>query len=358
MSIKYPKGAAMRADFRAVHKLYHAWLTGLLLMVISRRGEAAAAELVFRIFRRQHLAAFLPGLKKLGLDTLPHAVAAAQYHYLSNHIGGVRVEYMYESDRKAWVRYPPPRWLWHGTAICAIPSAVSAAMLRGWHAHNGVSLGNPRLGFVCTKQTVDGQDGLEGYYLEHGRELAPDERLRFSRGEEAPLFDPGAAPRLPSASWPPERLEKAERNYAMDYIRTAIPELIDLRGPAEACHLAGEAARLIGMQFVDELKRDMAIETTGAMGFAEFFLRLAQAQGDEVTISESGREGLIVRQRGWQLMRGIAPLHPVAFEVWNTLWEGSLAAHDRRLAWTVLVQADRGADAFEWKLGPKRAPVG
>jgi hypothetical protein len=40
-------------------------------------------------------------------------------------------------------------------------------MLRGWHAHNGVALGCPRLGFVCTDQTADGQPGLEGYYLEH-----------------------------------------------------------------------------------------------------------------------------------------------------------------------------------------------
>src|SRR5687767_5547505 len=50
------------------------------------------------------------------LEEAPPAVAAAQYHYLSNWIGGVHVEYMYESDRKAWIRYPPPRWIWQGTA--------------------------------------------------------------------------------------------------------------------------------------------------------------------------------------------------------------------------------------------------
>ena len=79
---------------------------------MSRRGGGDAAELVFRTFRRQHLEKFLPGLVKLGLEPLPHAVACAQYHYLSNHLGGVRVEYMYESDRKAWVRYVPPRWIY------------------------------------------------------------------------------------------------------------------------------------------------------------------------------------------------------------------------------------------------------
>ncbi len=117
-------------------------------------------------------------------------MAAAQYHYLSNWIGGVHVEYMFETDRKAWIRYPPPRWIWKGTAICGVPGEVSRAMLRGWHANNGVALNNLRLGFVCTKQSVDGQDGLEGYYYEYDHALELDQRLIFARHLEAPDFDP------------------------------------------------------------------------------------------------------------------------------------------------------------------------
>jgi hypothetical protein len=138
--------------WRAVADLYHAYFTGLILTVVTRRGTADAAEFVFRVFRRQQQERFLPGLEKLGLSHLPPAVAAAQYHYLSNWIGGVHVEYMYENDTKAWIRYPPPRWIWKGTAICGVPGEVSRAMLRGWHANNGVALGDLRLGFVCTKQ--------------------------------------------------------------------------------------------------------------------------------------------------------------------------------------------------------------
>jgi hypothetical protein len=140
------------AKWRSVADLYHAFFTGLILTVVARRGTADAAEFVFRVFRRQQQERFLPGLEKLGLAHLPPAVAAAQYHYLSNWIGGVHVEYMYETDAKAWVRYPPPRWIWRGTAICGVPGEVSRAMLRGWHANNGVALGDLRLGFVCTKQ--------------------------------------------------------------------------------------------------------------------------------------------------------------------------------------------------------------
>src|SRR5581483_7405146 len=121
--------AALWTTWRSVAELYHAYFTGLTLTVVTRRGTHEAAEFMFRVFRRQQQERFLPGLKKLGLDHLPPAVAAAQYHYLSNWIGGVHVEYMYESDRKAWIRYPPPRWAWKGTAICGIPPEVSKAML-------------------------------------------------------------------------------------------------------------------------------------------------------------------------------------------------------------------------------------
>src|SRR5262249_48965941 len=150
-----------------------------VLSLVTRRGTDTAREFVFRHFRRQHLEKFLPGLAKLRLDGLPHAVACAQYHYLSNAVGGVKTEYVAEADRKAGVGYPPPRWIWRGTAACAVPHEVNAAMLHGWHGHNGVSLGNPRLGFVCTGMITSGAPGLEGYYYEYDRPLAPEERVRF-----------------------------------------------------------------------------------------------------------------------------------------------------------------------------------
>src|SRR5438105_15792010 len=65
------------AAYRAVEHIYHSYLTGLILMLASRAGTPRAAEVVFRTFRRQQLARFLPGLQKLGLDRLPHAVAFA-----------------------------------------------------------------------------------------------------------------------------------------------------------------------------------------------------------------------------------------------------------------------------------------
>ncbi len=338
------------AGYAAVETIYHAYLTGLILTLVTRSGTPQAAEVVFRTFRRQQLARFLPGLKKLGLDGLPHAVACAQYHYLSNQVGGVKVEYVYENDRKAWVRYPPPRWIWSGTAVCAIPSEVSRAMLRGWHANNGVVLGNPRLGFVCTGQTVDGQPGLEGYYKEWDHDLAPEERLQFSPGEVCPPFDPAEAPLLPEDNWPPARLQKVLRNYAMEYITSIVPETVAALGPAEGGYLAGAAARLVGMHSFDAMTALLGGVAPGARGFAEFLLRIARAQGDDAELSGDG-ETCFVRQSTWRLMRERENLPPAVFDAWSELWAGCALAHDRRLTLDITRRRDRGDAVWEWRIG-------
>ena len=310
------------ADYKAVARLYNALMTGLVLSLIGRKSADAARRFVFAHFRRQHLEKFLPGLKKLGLDALPDAVACAQYHYFSNALGGVKTEYVAESAHKAWVRYPPPRWIWQGTAACAVPRAVNEAMLHGWHGHNGVSLGNPRLGFVCTGQTVEGDAGLEGYYFEYDRDIAPEERVCFAPGERMPKFDSADAPKLDNANWPETRRRKVERSYAMEYVRSLLPTMQELFGPEEAAALVGRTARLIGLQFFEE-----TFAMIGASSFPRYLAAMQTAQGENVEL----RGDSVVQQR-WRLMDGvILPNSDSAFHAWNALWEGALAAHDRAL---------------------------
>jgi len=309
-----PRVTVDQPALRAVAELHHRYLTGTILALVHRQGTDRAAEVVRRTFRRQHLEKFLPGLEKLGLRGLPDAVACAQYHYLSNALGGVKVEWIAESDTKSWVRYLPPRWIWDGVAVCAVPTEVNRAMLWGWHAHNGVTLGNDRLGFVATSLTTDGGVGLVGYYVEEDRPLAPEERLRFAPGEQPP----GPAVELPTVSWDAERLAKVERNYAMDYVRSILPELCAVLGPADAAHVGHLAGRQIGMQYHDEV--------VGALGMADAPLvdvlaRLAAAMGEDVVV-----DGDIVRCAGWRL-RGEDPWPPAAFTAWQGLWEGFAALH-------------------------------
>ena len=194
----------------------------------------------------------------------------------------------------------PPRWIYPGASICGVPSEVSRAFLRAWYAQNGVSLENPRLGFVCTAQTTDGQHGLAGYFLEHDHDLAPEERLTFRPGELAPPFDPAAAPKLADADWPAERLAKAQRNYAMEYIRSGLPRLVELLGLAEGAHLGHVAGHLIGAQLYKETAALIDIEPGGAEAFGQFMVRLAAGEGDYAEMHQR-------RRRGHRAPAGLAP---------------------------------------------------
>src|SRR5712671_2092815 len=171
-------------------------------------------------------------------------------------------------------------------------------MLRGWHANNGVVLGNPILGFVCTKQSVDGQDGLEGYYCEYDHPLEPDARLVFARHLEAPKFDSATAPALPVESWPKPRLEKAYRNYAMEYVRTAAPVMVHLFGPEDAGYLLHLTGKLIGMQYFDEIARAFGIGRCGAEELSQFLRALFEEQDD---VSDNGEDDSVyeLRQQTW-----------------------------------------------------------
>jgi hypothetical protein len=345
--------ADMSAACRALATLYNALMTGMVLSLVTRRGEDAAREYVFRHFRRQHHEKFLSGLRKLGLADQPPAVACALYHYHSNALGGVKTEYWRENDRKAWVRYPPPRWIWRGTAACAVPHQVNAAMLHGWHGHNGVSLGNPRLGFVCTGMITTGVPGLEGYYREYDHDLAPGDRVRFVDDERMPQVSPGQQPRLDSQSWPEERLQRTYRSYAMEYVRTMLPTLIGLLGVRDAEMEIGRAARLIGMQFHEETAAALGQPpgTGGAPAFGRYLALLLAAQGEIIDSRADGRHA-VVRQRGWRLANGIvfADAHDLdpAFRAWNELWIGAALAHDRFMK--VAVDGSP-ADSITWTFG-------
>ncbi len=322
----------------ALAELYHRYLTGLLLGMVTRIGTAPAAEVVFRTFRNQHLEAFRPGLKKLALTDEPDAVACAKYHVLSNALGGVRVEWIPESDTKSWVRYLPPRWIFDGTAVCGIPTELSRAMLRGWHGHNGVSLGNDRLGFVATSQTTDGQAGLVGYYIEEDQPLAPEDRVRYRPGERPP----GPAQPLPIPSWDPVRLAKVERNYAMNYIHTILPAMASVLGPADTRSVATTVGHQIGMQFHQAI-----MSIIGDKGpFEERLARLLAGHGPGCEIDLSAPNPRL-RLNQWRLVDP-ADAHAVIFDGWNSLWEGLAAMEGRHLV--VLQRLDLGDASFEWEI--------
>ncbi|MEQ8859008.1 MAG: hypothetical protein RIC56_10190 [Pseudomonadales bacterium] len=313
-------------SIRAQAHLHHAYLLGLQLMVSTRKGPEVMGDWMFRLFRRQHLAKFLSSFAKLGLAGLPHAVACARYHVLSNNMGGVGVEYMAESDRKAWVRFRYPRWMYHGPTLCGIPVEVSRGFLRGWYAHNGVSLGNPRLGFVCVSEDMTGEFGLCGYFYEYDHDLEPHARLRFARGELPPPFDEAAQPRPPLDQWDALRLEKANRNYALEYIRNGLCELAGVVGEAEARELGGTAARLIGLQYFAETAAMIDAADGDLAEAADYLARMFDGMGDATVIEETAG-GLRLRHEGVRVVRGLeGSERALVLECWAELWRGAVAS--------------------------------
>ena len=98
---------------------------------------------------------------KLGLHGLPHAVACAKYHVLSNGVGGVAVE-VYAPSRipRLGCRFRYPRWMYAGlsmwmfaispparsylssfTKLGYMAWVASRGFLHGWYAQNGYSGG-------------------------------------------------------------------------------------------------------------------------------------------------------------------------------------------------------------------------
>ncbi len=311
---------------RAQAHIHHAYLLGLQLMISTNHDNEIVKAWMFKLFRRQHLDKFLSSFEKLGLSDLPHAVACAKYHVLSNNLGGVGVEYMYESDQKAWVRFRYPRWMYHGPTICGVPIGVSRGFLEGWYAHNGVSLNNPRLGYVCVSEDMTGEFGLCGYFKEYDHDLEDHERLQFAKGEIPPPFDPAEQPQVPQDEWDEARLEKANRNYAMNYIRNGISELVQVIGEQETKSLASRAAKLIGLQYFPETAEIIDVPEGDLEAAALYLSKMFSGMGDQVTLTYRA-DSIEIQQTGLRIIRDLPEQEAsLLFDCWSEIWVGAMSS--------------------------------
>ena len=329
--------------------LHHQYFLGLQLMVAVEESKQTVYDWMFRLFRRQHEEKFLSSFEKLGLSDLPDAVACAQYHVLSNSMGGVGVEFMPESDAKAWVRFRYPRWMYAGPAICGIPVEASRGFLNGWYAQNGVSLGNPRLGFVCVSEDVTGQFGLCGYFKEYDRDLSPDERLVFAPDERPPAFDPAAQPAPPATEWSEERLAKANRNYAMEYVRNGIQALIQVVGYDRTCELGRRAARLTGLQNYPALAGAVDVREGGVQEAVDFLQRIMAGMGDDCAVEQENAQARIT-QTGLRIVRGLeSEAREALLTCWVEIWRGAIDSGRAFLDVTCSIEAEQ----LVWDIGSR-----
>ncbi len=330
--------------------LHHQYFLGLQLMVAVEEGKSTVYDWMFRLFRRQHEEKFLSSFEKLGLAGQPHAVACAKYHVLSNGMGGVAVEYMEESDTKAWVRFRYPRWMYAGPAICGIPVEASRGFLHGWYAQNGVSLGNPKLGYVCVSEDVTGQFGLCGYFKEYDHELADEERLQFAPDERPPAFDPAAQPAPPASEWSEERLAKANRNYAMEYIRNGLSALTDVVGTERTRELGQKAARLTGLQNFPALAAAIEARDGNQDDAAKFLTTIMAGMGDTCTEQERSGDRRMIEQSGLRIARGLeGEARETLLSCWTELWRGAIHSQREFMDVDVDIETDR----IVWTICPR-----
>src|SRR5579863_7310861 len=83
-------------------------VSGITAIVLREKGEAALNNVWRSLMTAEQSHRFIEALEKLGIKGDTPAVTAAKYHYFSNSIGGINMQYMEESPKKVWIRYLPP----------------------------------------------------------------------------------------------------------------------------------------------------------------------------------------------------------------------------------------------------------
>lgn len=291
--------------------------SAIQLTILRERGEHDLARFKYLILRRHQRSHFLEGVAKLGIDTsLPPAIVAGRYHFFSNAIGGLNMEYIEESDRKVWIRYMPPAWSFPGVSLFAVPASVQRAMFQGWHPFNGRSLGTRRLGFVVTKIYQEGCPYDEGYFQEYDRDLDDDEFIRFAPVIRSPDYDPDRIPRLDPEIWPEARLIKARRNFALGYVEDAVTTAIEMYGVKTASDYIGQAARMTALQFFGELKDSLGVDQANAAAFVAIFQTLSTLAGERFAVEEQGTGEFVVTRSN-----RVLATNPVDADIYRALFQ-------------------------------------
>ncbi|SLN71868.1 hypothetical protein [Oceanibacterium hippocampi] len=275
----------LRADCLLAEKFWGRSMAGLTAITYREKGEAAFLDTWFQTLRSHQNVHYLNGLKKLGIgENESPAVKACKYHYLTNQMGGLKMEYIEESPKKCWIRYLAPMWTYSGIAMLAMPAHTRRTMSRAWHPRNGELMGCDRLQYVRTKTIMEGDPYDEGYWIEHDRPLAPEETLLFKTEIRTPEFDPAKAPKLDPEIWPEERLYKARPKFGGGYLSRMTTVLLAKFGLDSTSYIMGQTMRCLAIQYIHELKDDQGIEGSDVQSVADIFAGILRACRQDFTV--------------------------------------------------------------------------
>jgi hypothetical protein len=264
------------------------WLvvSGVTATLYREKGEQALNDVWRSLMSAEQTIRFREALVKLGIENDPPAVAAAKYHYFSNSIGGLTMQYIEESPKRAWIRYMPPWGSFPGISALAVPNSVRRTVLSTWHPRNGELLGCPRLRWVATKFVSEGHPYDEGYFEEVDHDLPPNERMKVMAVRQSPEFDPAQAPKLDPQAWPEARLLKGGHNYAADYALHAIEAVIRHFGEQAATDIVRMAMRFLAVQFIGQLTRQTGFTDKTAHASAQCSAAILRSFRNDVEVSK------------------------------------------------------------------------
>lgn len=275
----------LRARSQLSTTFFSRMFSALTAVTFREKGEDAVNRLWFEVLTSHQGDRYVEGLRKLGIHHDPPAVAAAKYHYFTNTIGGLDMEYIEESDKKVWVRYRAPMWMYAGVAMIAMPASVRRTVFSSWHPRNGKYMGCQRLGYVGTKFSMEGDPYDEGYFLEYDHDIPESETMRYEVALRTPEFDPQKAPRLDPDLWPEARILKARPKFSSGYVQATIDSLYRSYGEFATHQLVASATRMLAVQLTPELAAKADVRGRTVADVATFHERVLTAARRDVTVT-------------------------------------------------------------------------
>ena len=139
-----------------------------------------------------------------------------------------------------------------------------------------------------------------------------------------PRFESNDQPIPPLSEWNNERLAKANRNYAMEYVRNGVCQLLNVLAEDKVAALTQRAARLIGLQYAQELADDLDSLVDSEAALAEFMQTLFIAMGDEVPEGPMIENGSVrFRHENLRITKGLnADEREITLKAWTELFAG------------------------------------
>lgn len=262
--------------------------SGLTATAFSQLGERFVNDLWYAVLTSHQDVKYNEGLRKLGIHEDPPAVAAAKYHYFTNIIGGLDMEYVEESPKKVWIRYLSPMWTYAGTALLAMPASVRRTIFSAWHPRNGELMGVPELGYVGTKFVMETEPYDEGYFIEHDAPLPPDRVMQFEAVRSTPEFDPATAPVLDPELWPEARMLKARPKFSSGYAQSTVDCLYHRVGEHRTHQIVATTMRGVAIQFLPDLMQKAGVQGDSLDTVTDFLAEILRASRRSFEVIRNG----------------------------------------------------------------------